>query len=633
MVVQNNFQAYNASRQLGIITGSRGKTAEKLSSGYRINRAGDDAAGLSISEKMRFQVRGLNRASLNASDGISLIQTAEGALGEVHSILDRMKELSVQAANDTNTSIDRNAVQKEIDSLTSEINRIASTTQFNTMNLLDGSLSGSDTDMKAAPAERAQTADGLVTFELKKSDGTKYASVDGSEGIGQNTFTTEEQALANFCKDAASFAVGKLLSAYTKLRDNAASNSENVGLALTNIDGSGGTLARAELELSSSSASTSLTYTMRIDTSDYSSGSLTDAKKADLAATIAHEMTHIMMYDTLTNGMVIDKYPSWFIEGTAQTSSGDSGWVSNHLTPSSSEADIKSYMANSAYRDYGAGYIATLYLAYKANGDDTAAVNAQNLQRGLDTVFGELSSGKTLNEVIANHTDYNGVSDFEYNVFRSADADTIDFTKKLLQARGANGQGSLLAGDLSKTKTEAFGSPTNSGSGYYQIDTRYSKVKNVFNGADGIDTSGGSGTDPGGSVTGRGGLHLQVGALSGQAVTVTIDAMNATAIGVGNLSVLSFDEAGSANESIETAIDLVSSQRAYLGAMQNRLEHTILNLDTAGENTSAAESRIRDADYAKEMVEFSKVNTLAQAGQAMLAQANQSTQGVLTLLQ
>ena len=142
MVVQHNLTAMNANRQLGITTGQQAKSSEKLSSGYKINRAADDAAGLTISEKMRSQIRGLNKASDNAQDGISLIQTAEGALNEAHSILQRMNELATQAANDTNTTSDRTAIQKEIDALTSELDRIASTTQFNTQNLLDGTFSG-----------------------------------------------------------------------------------------------------------------------------------------------------------------------------------------------------------------------------------------------------------------------------------------------------------------------------------------------------------------------------------------------------------------------------------------------------------------------------------------------------------
>lgn len=148
MVVQHNLQAANTNRQLGITTSAQAKSTEKLSSGYKINRAADDAAGLSISEKMRSQIRGLNKASSNAQDGVSLVQTAEGALNETHSILQRMNELATQAANGTNTSVDRSAIRAELDQLTSEINRIQSTTQFNTMNLLDGTFSGAGNQMK-----------------------------------------------------------------------------------------------------------------------------------------------------------------------------------------------------------------------------------------------------------------------------------------------------------------------------------------------------------------------------------------------------------------------------------------------------------------------------------------------------
>ena len=148
MVVQHNLQAANTNRQLGITTSAQAKSTEKLSSGYKINRAADDAAGLSISEKMRSQIRGLNKASSNAQDGVSLVQTAEGALNETHSILQRMNELATQAANGTNTSVDRSAIRAELDQLTSEINRIQSTTQFNTMNLLDGTFSGATKRMK-----------------------------------------------------------------------------------------------------------------------------------------------------------------------------------------------------------------------------------------------------------------------------------------------------------------------------------------------------------------------------------------------------------------------------------------------------------------------------------------------------
>jgi flagellin len=179
MVVQHNLQAMNTNRQLGITTNAQGKSTEKLSSGYKINRAGDDAAGLAISEKMRSQIKGLDKASTNAEDGISAVQTAEGALNEVHSILQRMNELATQAANDTNTSADRTQIQHEVDQLTSEIDRISSTTQFNTMNLLDGSFTGKNLQVGALSGQSIElkissmSANGLAVSSLKVSSFAK----------------------------------------------------------------------------------------------------------------------------------------------------------------------------------------------------------------------------------------------------------------------------------------------------------------------------------------------------------------------------------------------------------------------------------------------------------------------------
>ena len=179
MIVQHNMAAMNSNRQLGIVGGMQSKSTEKLSSGYKINRAGDDAAGLTISEKMRSQIRGLEKASTNAEDGISLIQTAEGALNEAHEILQRMNELATQAANDTNTSADRTAIQKEIDALTSELNRIASTTQFNTMNLLDGTFTGKNLQVGALNGQK-----------IGISVGAMNASTLGVKGLGVGSFTS-----------------------------------------------------------------------------------------------------------------------------------------------------------------------------------------------------------------------------------------------------------------------------------------------------------------------------------------------------------------------------------------------------------------------------------------------------------
>ena len=186
MVVQHNLTAMNANRQLGITTGQQAKSSEKLSSGYKINRAADDAAGLTISEKMRSQIRGLNKASDNAQDGISLIQTAEGALNEAHSILQRMNELATQAANDTNTASDRTAIQKEIDALTSELDRIASTTQFNTQNLLDGTFSGKKLQVGALKNQK-------ISIKITTMNAKGIGIIAGAKG-GNNQVTSFTKA-------------------------------------------------------------------------------------------------------------------------------------------------------------------------------------------------------------------------------------------------------------------------------------------------------------------------------------------------------------------------------------------------------------------------------------------------------
>ena len=184
MVVQHNLSAMNTNRQLGVTSSAQAKSTEKLSSGYRINRAGDDAAGLTISEKMRSQIKGLNKASANAQDGISLIQTAEGALNESHSILQRMNELATQAANDTNTSTDRNALQAELDQLTSEINRIQLTTQFNSMNLLDGSFTGKNLQIGSLEGQ-------AIKISIQSMDASKI----GVNGLSLSTFAKAGSAM------------------------------------------------------------------------------------------------------------------------------------------------------------------------------------------------------------------------------------------------------------------------------------------------------------------------------------------------------------------------------------------------------------------------------------------------------
>lgn len=366
MYVQHNITAMNSNRQLGVTTGGQAKSTEKLSSGYRINRAADDAAGLKISEKMRSQIRGLNKASSNAQDGVSLIQTAEGALNETHSILQRMNELAVQGANDTNQTIDRDAINQELDALVEEIDRISQTTQFNKQGLLDGTFVGKNLQVGANQNQK-------ITINIAKMN---------AQAIG----------LSKIKVDAT--------SAYLATNEKTQTGKFKVA--------GGSTAVRASI-----------------------------GKAAYSNAVVPQGISKGTTYYTTPNG-----------------------------TKTTTSATVRNCYATKA------------------------SVAAQ--------VF-YVASHKATSVVGPNVKDYQ-------------------------QAQG------------------------------------------------------------------------------------TI-------------------------EMIQNAINNVSSQRSALGALQNRLEHTIANLDNVAENTQSAESRIRDTDMASEMVEYSKNQILAQAGQSMLAQANQSTQGVLSLLQ
>ena len=229
MVVQHNLSAMNTNRQLGIITGAQSKTTEKLSSGYRINRAGDDAAGLSISEKMRSQIRGLNKASTNAEDGVSLIQTAEGALNEAHSILQRMNELATQAANDTNTSADRTALQQEIDQLTTELDRISSTTQFNTMNLLDGNFKNKNLQVGALKGQTIAISIGSMSSATLGVNGKKVDS-NANAGTAMTAFQTAIEKVS-----AQRSALGAIQNRLEHTIANLDTTSENTSAAESRI--------------------------------------------------------------------------------------------------------------------------------------------------------------------------------------------------------------------------------------------------------------------------------------------------------------------------------------------------------------------------------------------------------------
>ncbi len=484
MVVQHNLRAMNANRMLGITNSGLSKSSEKLSSGYKVNRAADDAAGLSISEKMRKQIRGLTQASVNAEDGISAVQTAEGALTEVHDMLQRMNELAVKAANGTNSVSDRQTIQDEVDQLLTEIDRVAETTKFNELYLLKGQaekidvyLSAKDAGLKGTLMNGATSATFMMD-ELKFGDKITIAGKVYSIGIP-----------AEACVSAASIAIA----------------GAKAGELIT-IDG------------------VQYTVTDGIENEDKN------------LLSISHIQGRISVHSKiLYNGTTYNVMKDEDGNGIADTDAA----------------------------------IVTSFRAY------------QMIQRELE---------------LANSVGANKSSASVLSVQMKATA-TVASTK-------VNTTGGAAGASQVTTVTKAV----------FTIAVKgLSEVREELNFS----------------------LHVGADADMTNKIGVSIDALDTKGLGIYGLNVK--DDSGSAAtyaiDAIADAVAHVSAQRSLLGAVQNRLEHTINNLDNVVENTTAAESTIRDTDMATEMVKFSNSNILAQAGQSMLAQSNQANQGVLSLLQ
>ncbi len=689
MVISHNMSAMNSRFKLKGTENEQAKSSKKLSSGYRINCAADDAAGLTISEKMRFQIRGLNKASKNAQDGISLIQTAEGALHETHSMLQRMRELAVQAANDTNTDEDRDALKAEIDQLVSQIDQVAQTTQFNGMNLLDGTWTSDG--MNAIKKELVyavsrtdrngnQDAQGQL-FTLQAMNGlnegkqVSLQDVFDAQETGLNIiyqeieddFTTTQTGAGaatssgyDVLKDTLKTeivpqAVKSIINTFQDTFGYLSGSSIGIGLQLSN-SASSSTLASVRVGYSYYSDKTMvtdmLTYSLNVNIGHLNmdaAGNLTADSRRALETTIVHEMMHAMMDEALTSGMVgvkdgkldsSNRFPKWFIEGMAQTAAGgcsnDNDWVNGGLglNASSTEETISkvvkssknSLSSGSTASQYGTGYLACMYLGYLVNG--AAGTDAASVAKGLDSLMNQMKQGKSLNEIVKDSTPYDGLADFQR---KFGDAASAHFIHELLAATGSTGNGALVTGSyLTNDLLPDAAHNTN----LFQLDTTNTTIKNTYPAGVGVFADGGSGGFSGPKDGGipRGGLNLQVGSLEGQYIRVFIDRMDAAALGISMLSVEDHDRAGETIALVDEAIDIVSRQRSSLGAYQNRLEHTISNLDNSAENTQSAESRIRDTDMADEMVAYSRSNILMQAGQAMLAQANRSADGILQLL-
>lgn len=568
MRINHNIAALNTYRQLSAASTAQSKSMEKLSSGLRINRAGDDAAGLAISEKMRGQIRGLEQASRNAQDGISLIQTAEGALNETHSILQRMRELAVQSANDTATESDRKEIQKEMDQLIEEIDRIGNTTEFNTKTLLNGgvgtSLVSSNSAALKGVSTTSDTKSGVYTVDFTAATRATLTS----NAIATASGITNAQII-NINGTSISLSANDTLGEVAS-KINAVSNSTGVRAAVQQNTAAGSQrLVLETIEFGSEATINISSETSGVSLSNIGLSSVTTLSAAGTDAT-----------GTINGATAVGKGNTLTLKGTTNNAEGLTVEAVNTDTAATVSIDLGSD-AN-AVTATGNIYV---------NGVSIAVADADTMQGLVDKINAKSA---------------------ESGVTASLSGTTLTLTSMV---KGDNASVTLEGDGTVRINSKNF----TSGNDGVQSDTGSSNINNSLN--DGVIT-----------VNKDNVLKMQIGANEDQNMEVSINDMRATALGVQNIDVTT--QAG-ANDSITTinkAIEKVSAERSKLGAYQNRLEHTINNLGTSAENLTASESRIRDVDMAKEMMEQTKNSILAQAAQAMLAQSNQLPQGVLQLL-
>ena len=545
MVVQHNLQAMNANRMLGLTTKVVSGSTEKLSSGYRINRAADDAAGLAISEKMRKQVRGLTQAASNAEDGISCVQTAEGALAEVQDMLQRMNELCVQAANGTNSSTDRLYIQDELDQLISEIDRIAETTKFNETFLLKGDQTGATTSVY------------ITNYSTTFTKNTVPNSYNGTPTtycmnyIGTNNLYLVSSKILDSSPSislgADVIGTGEDITKYMEKDNTTPSNNEG------------------KAKLNTTSYTAFINVELNSNTQDQN-GDL----YIDNITEIVRARQELFIYNTENDTV------TRITAGTAMTQYLDD---------------------NNAMKDQ---YRLVDYVDSSRTGTDGP-------------------TGSKVKSQVTNNNEYQWdndklVIDESMQALYNADGQQVSgiALHQYFDEQG-NYRGGLFKTSQATAKDEIVGTTIN------QYITQSSKQI-----AEGLT------------------FQLHVGAQSERKnkISATIDTLTAAGLGIEMLASYNIgivDETGEnatdAIDVIDDALQQLSRQRSALGAVQNRLDHTIKNLDNIVENTTAAESAIRDTDMAEEMVKYANANILQQAGQSMLAQANQSNEGVLSLLQ
>ncbi|MCI8583315.1 MAG: flagellinolysin [Dorea sp.] len=627
MRIQHNILSLNVHRNLTGTNGAIAKNLEKLSSGYKINRAGDDAAGLAISEKMRAQITGINQARQNADDGISLVQTVEGAMTEVHSMLNRMMELSVLSANGTYSKSERIMINQEMQQLKTEIDRIGKTSSFNGIKLFpENGLSSPQSEM---------TTYGITLDLTNRTCTLDYISGPASiSTANMNRASSGYEALYNkISTEYFPNAISQIFDAFPSLEAAVGTDKIGMELHIGNIDGYGGTLAYAKFSFYPTGKPFKLT--IKVDAGDFSNESI-NAGSPDvgiLESTIAHELMHSVMQYTMTDAMSgrngFSRLPEWFTEGTAQLSGGGfpTNWnyeleqIAKQLTSendTSKDAEIGNYLKKYSVtgRPYGHGYLASAYIGYLASGK--TSVTGQTIAEGMDKIFDDLiNKNSGLFTAISAHTGISHLSSLEH-LFNTADKDLVEFVRKLA-FQSKNGAGSVITPSLSDGGSSIIGDTVTAEQAFHVVD------KATIPPA------------PPGGFGGYGGftnLQLMVGEDNNlyNIIDVELFQMSPSSLGLADTNALTHDDALDALINVRSAIDKVSSIRSYYGALQNRLEHTVSYLDNMGENLTASESRIRDTDMAKSMMEYVRNQILLQSGQAMLAQANQQPSSILQLL-
>lgn len=762
MIINNNIPALNTYRQMGINQKSNANAMEKLSSGLRINKAGDDAAGLAISEKMRAQVRGLDQASRNSQDGISMIQTAEGALQETQNILQRMRELATQAANDTNVEVDRAEIQKEMNALTSEINRIGETTEFNTQKLLKGdgssvkevgALELAETGLVSKTSLQGGKVDAATSAKLQLS----LASAKGADDLNGEEFTFEfngnsikldiktvatagaEGANTFEVKDGGNEVSLTLVAGDTNQKFIMSKIQESLAAAMAenaNIEESNYTLSRDEAVLSITSVATGEGQSISVK-----GASTNDALTANLGPTAAKSTAENALAasmdwssgvtDITINGETVNLTEVANISSSATfDAAADIDTIVSKL-----QEDINRDLGENKYTVSKDGNKLVIESVDKGSAAAVVVAGTSEAKLGFDTTDVEVpGTAGTFNAVVGTKQEVSGTKEIRQRATATIDSFTAANLKDQIIASGIASDNTdyFAGGNVTDAGAEKFltgkgfsiGNETieffnsneaayegtadhavdlalvdfgGTGNTYIEADDMEALVSSIVsqigskmdNVTLSVNTTTASKLDVTAKDPGTAGNSIevndaasraasdvigstfeatfQIGANSGQSMTIQVGDMRAQALGVsgkesagtitaknGETAKLTAAESvtnGTNNEEVEFALDVsthenasaaisvindaiesVSAQRSSLGAFQNRLEHTISNLGTSSENLQAAESRIRDVDMAKEVMEMTRTNILSQASQAMLAQANQKPQSVLQLL-